>query len=98
MTGFLTLHANPTANLHAATKQYVDNAIANIPQAYWAGATTLANVQATYAAFPTGTRVAFWNERVYNAPRYGNGGAATVYDRYKETVEKQADGTWITVG
>ena len=25
MTGFLTLHANPTANLHAATKQYVDN-------------------------------------------------------------------------
>lgn len=25
MTGFLTLHANPTANLHAATKQYVDD-------------------------------------------------------------------------
>lgn len=24
MTGFLTLHANPTSNLHAATKQYVD--------------------------------------------------------------------------
>ena len=24
MTGFLTLHANPTDNLHAATKQYVD--------------------------------------------------------------------------
>jgi hypothetical protein len=31
MTGFLTLHANPTANLHAATKQYVDNRIASIP-------------------------------------------------------------------
>lgn len=28
MTGFLTLHANPTNNLHAATKQYVDNAFA----------------------------------------------------------------------
>ena len=28
MTGFITLSANPTANLHAATKQYVDtNAI-----------------------------------------------------------------------
>lgn len=26
MTGFLTLNANPTANLHAATKQYVDSA------------------------------------------------------------------------
>lgn len=27
MTGFLTLHANPSNNLHAATKQYVDNLI-----------------------------------------------------------------------
>ena len=26
MTGFLTLHANPSSNLHAATKQYVDAA------------------------------------------------------------------------
>ena len=25
MTGFVTLHADPTANLHAATKQYVDS-------------------------------------------------------------------------
>lgn len=25
MTGFLTLHADPTANMHAATKQYVDS-------------------------------------------------------------------------
>jgi len=25
MTGFITLHSNPTANLHAATKQYVDS-------------------------------------------------------------------------
>lgn len=30
MTGFLTLHANPTQNLHAATKQYVDTAVANV--------------------------------------------------------------------
>lgn len=28
MTGYLTLHADPTDGLHAATKQYVDNAIA----------------------------------------------------------------------
>ena len=27
VTGFVTLHANPTANLHAATKQYVDSAV-----------------------------------------------------------------------
>lgn len=28
MTGFLTLHAAPTSNLHASTKKYVDDAIA----------------------------------------------------------------------
>lgn len=28
MTGFLTLHADPTSGLHAATKQYVDNTVA----------------------------------------------------------------------
>ena len=28
MSGFLTLHANPTANFHAATKQYVDTKLA----------------------------------------------------------------------
>ena len=27
MTGKLTLDGNPTANLHAATKQYVDSAV-----------------------------------------------------------------------
>lgn len=30
LTGFLTLNASPTANLHAATKQYVDSAITNL--------------------------------------------------------------------
>lgn len=29
LTGALTLNANPTANLHAATKQYVDNTLAS---------------------------------------------------------------------
>lgn len=29
MTGFLELNADPTANLHAATKQYVDSTVAN---------------------------------------------------------------------
>lgn len=30
MLGYITLHANPSAAMHAATKQYVDNAIAAI--------------------------------------------------------------------
>lgn len=29
MTGYLTLHANPTSSGHAATKQYVDNTVIN---------------------------------------------------------------------
>jgi hypothetical protein len=32
MTGYLTLVANPTVNLHAATKQYVDNAVGALDQ------------------------------------------------------------------
>jgi hypothetical protein len=35
MTGFLTLHADPTANLHAATKQYVDAQISSSGSNYW---------------------------------------------------------------
>ena len=31
MVGFLTLNADPTANLHSATKQYVDTQISDIP-------------------------------------------------------------------
>ena len=30
MTGFLVLNGDPTSNMHAATKQYVDNAMANV--------------------------------------------------------------------
>jgi len=97
LSGYLTLHASPTQINHAATKGYVDAIFAQ-SDIYWAGATTLANVQSTYSSFPTGTKVAFWNERVYNAPRNGNGGNATVYDRYKQTVQKQSNGSWLTIG
>jgi hypothetical protein len=33
LTGFLTLHADPTATFHASTKQYVDNKFAAVPAA-----------------------------------------------------------------
>ena len=48
MTNFLTLHADPTAALHAATKQYVDNAASgmNVHQAARVG--TTGNLVATY--------------------------------------------------
>lgn len=34
MTGFISLHANPTASLHAATKAYVDAAVAVTSDVY----------------------------------------------------------------
>jgi len=46
MTGALTLPSDPTANLHASTKQYVDNLIAtklNISGGALTGPLTLAN-------------------------------------------------------
>jgi hypothetical protein len=49
MTGALTLSADPSASLHAATKQYVDNTASGViakPQVL--GATT-ANINATYS-------------------------------------------------
>lgn len=49
MTGALTLSADPSASLHAATKQYVDNTASGVvakPQVL--GATT-ANIDATYS-------------------------------------------------
>ena len=102
MTGFLTLHANPTANMHATTKQYVDSqisvAISAIPNPYWAGATTLANVQATYSSFPAGTIVSFWEERNYSRPANSNGGSVSIRDRYRRKVEKQPNGSWTDVG
>lgn len=33
LTGFLTLHADPTSNLHAVTKQYVDNGLSGVTTA-----------------------------------------------------------------
>jgi len=97
MTGFLTLHSAPTANLHAATKKYVDDKVAGAVT-LWAGATTLANVQATYSAYPTGTRVAFWEERTYSRPANSNGGSVSISDRYRRVVKKLSGGTWTNAG
>lgn len=43
MTGFLTLHAAPTSNLHAATKKYVDDAKSSAISTAAGDATTKAN-------------------------------------------------------
>jgi hypothetical protein len=54
MTGFLTLHANPTANLHAATKQYVDKTIENAAKLFTT-TTTITTDTASSVVFDTST-------------------------------------------
>lgn len=48
MTGFLTLHADPTANLHAATKRYVDEVAQGLQAKPADDVATTANLSATY--------------------------------------------------
>jgi hypothetical protein len=96
MTGFITLHSNPTAAMHAATKGYVDYVVGNVDP-YWAGESTLASVKATYANYPVNTRVSFWQVRTQTRGS-GNGGTYTFYDRFRRTIKKTGSTTWVDVG
>ena len=60
MTGNLILNANPTANLGAATKQYVDTNIKNIEKRY-----KLYSGTKSYTNFTSGSLVA---DKIYNLP------------------------------
>jgi len=44
MTGFLTLHADPTSDLHAATKRYVDSAVQGLEPKQSVKAASTANI------------------------------------------------------
>lgn len=48
MTGFLTLHADPSNNLHAATKQYVDNIAQGVIAKPSVKVATTQNIAGTY--------------------------------------------------
>jgi len=97
VSGYITLHADPTSDMHAATKQYVDDLVAQ-SDPLWAGATTFSNVKATYANYPNGTRVSFWEERNYTRPANSNGGSVSISDRYRRTVKKTGANTWTNIG
>ena len=96
MSGFLTLHSDPTASMHAATKGYVDYQVGNVDP-YWAGQTTLAAVKNTYSGFPVNTRVSFWEYRTSTVSS-SNGGSFSWTDRYRRTVKKTGTNTWIDIG
>ena len=97
LTGFLTLHSAPQNDFHAATKKYVDEATSQ-PDPFWAGATTFANVTATFSNFPVGTKVSFWEERSYRRSANSNGGSVLISDRYRRTIQKTGATSWSNIG
>jgi hypothetical protein len=78
-----------------ATTAFV-NALVNQP--LWAGETTFANVVATYINFPNGTKVAYWEERVYFRPANSNGGSVQINDRYRRVIRKNSASSWSDIG
>jgi hypothetical protein len=83
MTGFLTLHADPTSNLHATTKQYVDGILAANDAMIFKG--TL-GTGGTYTTLPT-THGVGWTIRVITAGTYA-GQVAEVGDMYVSLVTR----------
>lgn len=85
MTGFLTLSANPTSNLHAATKQYVDSALTSSVTSFNArvGAVTLTSADVTTALTYTplstagGTVTGLLNLKTYTETKSSPAVAAT---------------------
>jgi hypothetical protein len=87
MTGFITLHADPTQPLHATTKQYVDNVIAANDAMVFKG--TL-GVGGTYSSLPTTHNVG-WTIKVITAGTYA-GQVAEIGDMYISLVSRTGTG------
>jgi hypothetical protein len=87
MTGFLTLHADPTIALHAASKQYVDGVIAANDALVFKG--TL-GVGGTFTTLPL-THDVGWTIRVITAGTYA-GQNAEVGDMYVSLVARAGSG------
>jgi hypothetical protein len=94
MTGFLTLHSNPTANLHAATKQYVDAAVASDADIKWVGLTGDPNASlAAYSTLPKGSIVAM-QYRFTQTYWAGNGNATRTVNDYRIYIKTASSNSW----
>lgn len=82
MTGFLTLNSNPTTDLHAATKGYVDSLSAGIDPKEAVSAATNADLGAVYATSPS-------NGRFTSAPTSIDG--VTLVVGHRVLVKNQTD-------
>lgn len=98
LTGTPRSSTPPTSDnsTRIATTAYVRTLLPGTP--FWAGATNLSNVIATYAGFPPGVKVSFWEERNYSRSANSNGGSVSISDRYRRTVQKAPNGTWFDIG
>jgi len=95
MTGFLTLHSDPTAALHAATKQYVDAAVASDADIKWVGLTGDPSASlAAYSTLPQGSIVAM-QFRYTQSYWAGNGTATSTVNDYRIYIKSSAANTWI---
>jgi hypothetical protein len=98
LTGIPTSTTPPVtdSSTRIATTRYVKDLLA-AETPIWAGTTTIANVIATFAFFPVGTKVAFYEERSYGVGA-GNG-TATISDLYRRIVRKNnIANQWSDVG
>jgi hypothetical protein len=78
-----------------ATTEWVRNLVDNYGLAYWAGITTPANAQATFAGYPVGTIIVVREDYTY-LQGTGNGGAITVNASRIRTFMKIATGnSWV---
>jgi hypothetical protein len=78
-----------------ATTEWVRNVVDNYGLAYWAGITSPANAQATFAGYPVGTIIVVREDYTY-LQGTGNGGAITVNASRIRTFMKIATGnSWV---
>lgn len=94
MTGAITLHADPSSNMHAATKQYVDNIIAAQDAMVFKGAID-ASTNPNYPAADRG-----WTYRISVAGKIGgaSGPNVEVGDLIMCVTDSTASGNHATVG
>ena len=92
MTGRLTLSADPTSAMHAATKQYVDDNMAT--SAYWIGSTSNPTASlSAYSDYPRGTIVAMSYSYSYTYWA-GNGNATANATERRTYIKKNTENNW----
>jgi len=84
----------------AAIDSAVDIALEGInPDPIWAGVSNLNAVKSTYQNSPVGTKISYFEDRVYRRPSNSNGGQVTINDQRRFVVKKTGTNynDWINI-